>query len=314
MSFGNAKWVWMNGSIIPWEKAVIHTSAHALHYGSGVFEGIRCYETEDGPALFRVDTHLERLACSAEVYDMPVAYSATELTDAISELVHLNGFSSCYIRPLCFRGSSHLQVDPENCPVELVILAWPWAPLHGSESSRSGVKVCISRRKKFHSDMMPPTAKASGQYVNSILALREAKAGGHDEAVLLNTEGYLAEAASENLFLVRAGKLWTNDEKDSILLGVTRLSVMQIARDLGYELNIARLSVSDLLSAEEAFITGTAAEVVPISHVDGKAINNGQRGPVTQQIQQEYMRAVSGKHPAYMHWLHPVKKSVAAQV
>jgi branched-chain amino acid aminotransferase len=175
------------------------------------------------------------------------------------------------------------------------------------------LKVCLSNRKKFHADMMPPTAKASGQYVNSILALREARAQGYDEAVLLNTEGYLAEATSENLFLMREGKLWTNDEKDSILLGVTRLSVIQIARDLGYEVRIARLSVNDLLSADEAFATGTAAEVVPITHLDGKRLGNGQRGAVTLQIQQEYMRAVSGRQPAYSHWLHHVRKSVALQ-
>lgn len=314
MSFNSVKWVWMNGAIVSWDKALIHASTHALHYGSGVFEGIRCYETPEGPALFRVDAHLERFASSASVYGMTLPYAVEELTEAISELVYLNAFRSCYVRPLCFRGSGDLQVDPENCPVELSILAWPWAPLHGAESSKAGLRVCISGRRKFHSEMMPPTAKASGQYVNSILAIREARALGYDEAVLLNTEGYLAEAASENLFIVREGELWTNDAKDSILLGITRLSVIEIARDLGYNVRIGRLSVNDLITSNEAFVTGTAAEVVPIVEVDGRSIGNGQCGPMTMQIQHQYMLAVRGRNPAYAHWLHPIRKSAAVQV
>ncbi|PYP92750.1 MAG: branched chain amino acid aminotransferase [Candidatus Angelobacter sp. Gp1-AA117] len=314
MSFGNAKWVWMNGKMVPWEKATVHASVHALHYGSGVFEGIRCYETEDGPALFRLDAHLERFVCSAAVYEMSIPYTSKELTEAITELVSANGFASCYVRPLCFRGSCNLRVDPEDCPVDLSILAWPWAPLHGSDSSKAGLRVCISRRKKFHSDMMPPTAKASGQYVNSILAIREAKHQGYDEPILLNTEGYLAEAASENIFLIHGNTIVTNDEQDSILLGITRLSVIEIARDLGYEVKIVRLTIDDLMTADEAFVTGTAAEVVHISQVDGKRIGNGQCGPITLRIQQEYMRAVQGRNPGYAHWLLPVKKATAMQV
>lgn len=311
MSFENAKWVWINGTMTPWESAVIHTSVHALHYGSGVFEGIRCYETDDGPALFRVDAHLERFAKSAAVYDMHIPYTSQELTEAIAELVNGNGFTSCYIRPLCFRGSGDLKVDPEDCPVEVAILAWPWAPLHGATSSKTGLRVCISRRRKFHSDMMPSIAKASGQYVNSILAIREAKAQGYDEPILLNTEGYLAEAASENIFLVRKNTVFTNDEQDSILLGITRLSVMDILRDLGYELRVTRLTVDDLMNADEAFVTGTAAEVVPIAQVDAKVIGDGRCGPITLRVQEEYMRAVHGRHPAYTHWVHALKRPVS---
>jgi branched-chain amino acid aminotransferase len=313
MSFGNAKWVWMNGTMVPWERATVHVSAHALHYGSGVFEGIRCYETDDGPALFRVDAHLERLVCSAAVYDMRIPYSPQELTEAISELVNSNGFTSCYIRPLVFRGSSHLKVDPENCPVEMSILAWPWAPLHGADSCKTGLRVCISNRRKFHNDVMPPTAKACGQYINSILAIREAKALDYDEPVLLNMEGYLAEAASENIFLVRKNTIFTNDEQDSILLGITRLSVIQIAQDLGYEVQISRLSVKDLMNADEAFVTGTAAEVVPICQVDGRPVGSGQCGPITLEIQRQYMQVVQGKQPAYAHWLYAVRKKEVMQ-
>ena len=313
MSFDNVKWAWMNGTMVPWHKAVVHASVHALHYGSEVFKGIRCYQTENEPALFRLEEHLERFAYSASVYGMAIPYTADELKEAISELVSVNEFSSCYVRPLCFRGSGDLKVDPEDCPVELSILAWPWAPLHGDQSAAKGLKVCVSRRRKFHSDMMPSTAKASGQYVNSILAIREAIAEGYDEALLLNTEGYLAEAASENLFLVRGGELWTNDEKDSILLGITRLSVIEIVQQLSYKVRIARLTIDDLITADEAFVTGTAAEVVPICQVDGKIIGNGQCGPITMQIQQEYMGIVSGRRPGYAHWLRPVRKALAVQ-
>jgi branched-chain amino acid aminotransferase len=314
MSLTEARWAWMNGKMVPWEKATVHVSVHALHYGSGVFEGIRCYRTEDGPALFRLDTHLERFTESARVYGMTVPYTVEELTEAITELVSRNGFESCYVRPLCYRGSHDLKVDPEDCPVELSILAWPWAPLHGSESSKAGLRACISERKKFHSDMMPTTAKACGQYVNSILAIREAKAQGYDEPLLLNTEGYLAEAASENIFVVRDGTLYTNDEKDSILLGITRLSVIQIARDLGYKVKITRLRVDDVLNSHETFVTGTAAEVIPICHVDGKMIADGKCGPITERIQKQYMRIVTGGDPGYEHWLRPVRKTAAAQI
>jgi branched-chain amino acid aminotransferase len=314
MSFDKSKWVWTNGKFVPWKEATIHVSAHALHYGSGVFEGIRCYWTDEGPALFRIAEHLERFSSSAEVYGMVIPFSRDELKEAISELMCRNGFDSAYVRPLCFRGSHDLRVDPENCPVEVIILAWPWAPLHGTDSCQAGLRLCISSRTKFHSDMIPTTAKASGQYVNSILAIREAKARGYDEPLLLNAEGYLAEAAAENLFILRDGRLWTNDEKDSILMGVTRLSVIEIGRRLGYEVMVARLRVEDLLGAEEAFLTGTAAEVVPICQVDETQLSGGQCGPVTAQIQKRYIDIVSGRDPAYAHWLHLVRKAVPVQI
>lgn len=309
MSLRDARWAWINGECVPWEKATVHVSTHALHYGSGVFEGIRCYQSDRGPVLFRLDAHLERLWSSAQAYGMKIPYSAEALVEAISELINLHEFSSCYVRPLCFRGTHDLKVDPDDCPIEMIILAWPWGPLHGSTALSGGVRVCISHRKKFHSNMMPATAKASGQYINSILAIREAKADGYDEPLLLNIDGYLSEAASENIFVIQDGKLLTNDDRDSILLGITRDSVIQIARDLGYEVEITRLSVSDLLNSQESFLTGTAAEVVPICEVDGKPIGSGQCGPITAHIQKEYMQIVSGRHPGYMHWLQPVKRT-----
>jgi branched-chain amino acid aminotransferase len=311
MSFDDAKWVWMNGRFFPWNEATIHVSAHALHYGSGVFEGVRCYHTPEGPALFRVNDHIERFFSSAQTHGMKIPYATEQLTEAMAELIRRNGFSDCYVRPICFRGSRALSVDPKSCPIETAILAWPWAPMHGAESIHRGVRVCISPWKKFHSGMMPTTAKASGQYVNSILALRDALEQGYDEAILLDVDGYLAEAASENLFLVRDGALWTNDERYSILLGITRDSIIQIARDLGYRVTVAGLTVEDLRAAEEVFLTGTAAEVVPVCQVDGTQVGDGQCGAITKHIQDQFRKIVSGKNASYSKWLHLITKAAA---
>src|SRR5882724_2850935 len=283
MSFEQSKWVWMNGELVQWANATVHVSVHGLHYGSGVFEGLRCYETVDGPAVFRLEAHLERLFASAQVYGIEIAYSLDELAAAVRSLIERNEFRSCYIRPICFYGSDGLGLHPRNCPVEVVILAWPWAPYLGSEGLENGVRVTVSPWLKFHSQMLPTTAKACGQYLNSILAVRDAVARGFDEALLLDTDGHIAEGSGENLFLVRDGRLVTNDERHSILLGITREVVMQIARDLGYRVETRALRLDDLLNADEAFFTGTAAEVTPIREVDGVPINDGRRGPVTRQ-------------------------------
>lgn len=306
MSFEEAKWVWMDNEFVPWNRATIHVSAHALHYGSGVFEGIRCYETPDGPALFRANDHIARFYCSAETHGMQIPYGLEELGEAIAELIRRNQFTNCYVRPICFRGSHDLSVDPEDCPVGVSILAWPWAPLHGKDSVHQGLRVSVSPWKKFHSTMMPATAKATGQYVNSILAVREARKRGYDEAIFLDVDGYLAEASSENLFLVRDGALWTNDERYSILLGITRDSVIQIAQGLGYRVTIGPLSVEDLKSADEVFLTGTAAEIVPVREVDGASVGNGSCGAITKRIQDQFISIVSGHNSAYLSWLQPV--------
>ena len=303
MTFDQSKWVWRNGTIIPWRDATTHVSSHALHYGSGVFEGMRCYETADGPAIFRLDEHLDRLYQSAAVHGMPIPYQREELSEAICELIERNGFKSCYVRPLCYYGSSSLSLHPAKCPVEVVILVWPWAPYLGAEGLEHGVRVTVSPWKKFHSDMMPTTAKACGQYINSILAVRDAVSRGFDEALLLDTQGNIAEGSGENLFVVRDGEVLTNDERDSILLGITRDAVIQIARDLGHKVNVGPISLDDLLQADEAFFTGTAAEVTPIREVDAAFINDGQRGPVTQLIQNVFFSATSGRDERYRDWL-----------
>src|SRR5258705_9206450 len=249
MTFDESKWVWMNGRVIPWQNATTHVSSHALHYGSGVFEGMRCYETNDGPAVFRLDAHLERLYASAEIHGIRIPYSREELTEGVSDIVRLNNFRSCYVRPICYLGSGSLAIHPGNNPVEVVILAWPWAPYLGAEGLKHGVRVTVSPWRKFQSRMMPTTAKACGQYLNSMLAVRDAVSRGYAEALLLDAECHLAEGSGENLFIVRDGKLLTNDESHSILLGITRKAVIQIATDLGSQLEIQQLKFDDLLSA-----------------------------------------------------------------
>lgn len=307
MSFDQSKWVWMNGKIIPWESANVHVSAHALHYGSGVFEGIRSYETKRGPAVFRLDLHLARLQTSAAAHAMEIPYSTEELTEAICQLIKHNEFGACYIRPICFYGSGSLNVDPSKCPIEVAILAWPWASYLAAEGKEAGIRVTVSPWIKFQSKMMPSTAKASGQYINSILAVHDAVLRGYDEAILLDNQGNLAEGSAENIFLVHDQVIRTNDLRHSILLGVTRDSIISIARDLGYSVEIAELHLEDLLSADEAFLVGTAAEVTPVREVDGIKIGNGGRGPITAKIQETFFSATSGNDSRYDAWLHYVE-------
>ena len=304
MTFDQSKFVWRNGEIIPWANATSHVSSHALHYGSGVFEGMRCYETDEGPAVFRLNAHLDRFYDSAEVYGLDIPYSREALADAILEVIRRNEFSSCYVRPLCYYGSGSLGLHPAKCPIEVVILAWPWAPYLGAAGLEEGVRVTVSPWKKFHSDMMPTTAKACGQYLNSILAVRDAFSRGFDEAILLNSEGHLAEGSGENLFVVREGELITNDERHSILLGITRDAVITIARDLGHRVVTRSLTLEDLAWADEAFFTGTAAEVTPIREVDGSLINKGHPGPITRDIQRVFFATVAGRVEKYKDWLH----------
>ena len=311
VSFDESKWVWMDGQVIPWANATTHVSAHALHYGSGVFEGMRCYETSAGPAVFCMDAHLDRLYASAEIYGIAIPYTREELTRGVDEIVRRNNFRSCYVRPICYLGSGSLGVHPGNNPVQVVILAWPWAPYLGAEGLKDGVRVTVSPWRKFQSRMMPTTAKACGQYLNSMLAVRDAVSRGFAEALLLDADGHLAEGSGENLFIVRDGRLLTNDERHSILLGITREAVLRIASDLGYPVEIRALELEDLLSADEAFFTGTAAEVTPIREVDGTVIGKQTPGPVTEEIQKVFFAATSGRDQRYKDWLHPIDSKAA---
>lgn len=309
--FDEVNWVWMDGAIVSWNEATVHVSAHALHYGTGVFEGIRCYETPDGPAVFRLDAHLERLFASAETYGIRIPWTRKELSNAVLEVVQRNAFQSCYIRPICFHGSHDLGLLPDRCPVHISIMSWPWAPLHGDAALKHGVRVDISRWLKFGGEMMPTTAKACGQYLNSILALRAANGAGCQDSILLNLQGAIAEASGENLFIVKDNTIITNGEQDSILLGVTRDSVVTLARDLGLPVEVRSIELAELLNADEAFLTGTAAEITPIREVGDAVLSCGRPGPATQTLQQAYSGAVRGHSPAYRHWLSYVSQELS---
>ncbi|MEZ5427495.1 MAG: branched-chain amino acid transaminase [Pyrinomonadaceae bacterium] len=311
MSFENIEWIWKNGRIVPWADATVHVSAHGLHYGSGVFEGIRCYETESGPALFRAEEHYRRFHASAAVYNFQLPYSVEELIEATCDLISRNGFTGCYVRPVCFMGSGSLSVFPKNCPVEVSIMAWSWGAYLGAEGLEKGVRITVSPWRKFHSSMMPTTAKACGQYLNSILAVTDAFERGFDEALLLDVDGRLAEGSGENLFIVKDGVIYTNQADDSILMGITRDAAIEIARESGFELRAKSLELEDLLDADEAFFTGTAAEITPIREIDGQVVGAGRRGPVTEKIQTTFFDAVAGRDRRFARWLHPVEQLMA---
>ncbi len=313
MSFERTKWVWHNGQQLLWDEAMIHSSAFGLHYGAGVFEGIRAYETAEGAAIFRLKEHLDRLYASAKVYDIEISYTREQLTKAVAETVRLNDFKNCYIRPIAYFDSGSLGIRA-LCPSSVTIIAWEWANAMSAEKKARGLRVTVSPWKKFHSSMLPTTAKSTGQYLNSILAVREAASRGFDEAIMLDVNGNLAEGAVENIFLVRDGKLLTNDEKSSILLGITRASVIEIARNLGYQLETRALKLDDLFNADEAFLTGTAMEIAPIREVDGKTIGDGKARPITENIQKKFFEIVMGLDQQYGHWLHPARRTVSVSV
>lgn len=304
----------MNGEVIPWSKATTHVSAHGLHYGTGVFEGIRCYATNNGPALFRVEEHLARFFASAEIHGIEIPFSSGDLTEGITRVIRENGFNACYVRPIAYFGSGSLSLYPRECAVEVVILAWPWADYLGAEGQKRGVSVTVSPWRKFESKMMPTTAKACGQYVNSVLAIREAVNRGFAEAILLDAGGQIAEGSGENLFIVSAKQLLTNDASHSILPGITRDAVLQIANDLGYSSKVKALSLQDLLSADEAFFTGTAVEVTPIRELDETPIGTRTPGPVTAEIQRTFFAATAGQDERYNHWLYPISSQSKAEL
>jgi len=306
VTFERTQWVWMNGELVPWSKATTHVSSHALHYGTGVFEGIRCYETRNGPSLFRLEEHLKRFFASAAIHGIEIPFSMDDLTEAMVRVIRENDFNACYVRPIAYFGSGSLSLYPRNCAVEVVILAWPWADYLGAEGQNTGVSVTVSPWRKFESKMMPTTAKACGQYVNSVLAIRDAISRGFAEAILLDVDGRIAEGSGENLFIVRGGEVFTNDASHSILPGITRDAVLQIANDLGYSVRVKALSLQELFEADEAFFTGTAVEVTPIRELDGNSIGRFTPGPVTSEIQRVFFAATAGQDAKYDHWLYPI--------
>jgi len=298
-------YIWMDSELFEWDDAEVHALSHGLHYGTGVFEGIRAYEVDGEPAVFRLEEHVERFIDSAKIMGMDLGYSKKELTEAIENTITENNVKSCYIRPLAFRGYGSLGVNPKDIPVKVIIAVWPWGAYLGEEALQNGVETQTASWNRHHRNVMPTKAKATGNYVNSVLAKQEAARNGLDEAIMLTPEGYVAEGSGENIFIVRDGELITPPKKD-VLEGVTRDSVIQIAEDKGYTVREEEFTRDQLQRADEAFFCGTAAEVTPIREVDGKEISDG-RGLITEEIQSTYMNSVRGENPEYMKWLHKVE-------
>ena len=298
--------IWMNGELVPWDEAKVHVLTHGLHYGTGVFEGVRCYRTDQGPAIFRHLEHIDRLFKSADLYYMPIPYTREEIRQATHELVAQNNFTSCYIRPVVFRGYGTMGLFPLDATVDVSIAAWEWGAYLGDESKTKGIRAKVSSWRRISPDSLIPHAKASGQYLNSVLAKIESHKAGYEEAILLDDKGNVCEGSGENIFAVREGVIVTPPQTASILDGISRKSVIRIARDLGFEVVERDLGRAELYLAEELFMCGTAAELVPVREVDDHAIGGGERGPVTRAVQATYEDALLGRDPRYRDWLDVV--------
>jgi branched-chain amino acid aminotransferase len=299
--------IWHNGELVAWEDAKVHVLTHGLHYGTGVFEGIRAYDTSRGPAIFRHREHLERLYKSAELYYMPIPYELEELHAATHELVRANELRECYIRPLAFRGYGQMGLFPLEAPVEVAIAAWPWGAYLGEEGKSAGIRAKVASWRRIPHDALIPHAKASGQYLNSVLAKIEASKAGYQEAILLNHQGFVCEGSGENIYVVSDGKISTPGHTAAILDGITRKSIIQIATDLGLEIVERDVARAELYLADEVFLTGTAAEVVPVREIDDHAIGSGEPGPITRELQRIYDEAIHGREPRYAEWLDLVE-------
>lgn len=307
MPFEEVKKIWMNGRLVDFADAKIHVLTHAIHYGSGIFEGIRCYNTRNyGPSIFRLPEHTRRLFDSARIYRMPMPITAEEFNRACVETVAANEFEDCYLRPLVYRGFHSLGVYPAACPVDIAIAAWKWGKYLGDEAIEQGVDVCVSSWNRMAPNTFPALAKATANYMNSILIREEAAADGYAEGIALDVHGYVSEGSGENIFLVRDGRITTPPLGASVLAGITRDSILQLASDLGYEVIETLIPREALYVADEVFFTGTAAEVTPIRSIDRIPIGSGKRGPVTERIQKEYFAYIGGEIPDRHGWLTPV--------
>jgi branched-chain amino acid aminotransferase len=299
--------IWHNGELVAWEDAKVHVLTHGLHYGTGVFEGIRAYDTERGASIFRHVDHLERLFKSAELYYMPIPYSLAELRSATHELIAANELRECYIRPIVFRGYGQMGLNPLDAPVEVSIAVWPWGAYLGEDGKRRGVRAKVSSWRRISSDALIPHSKASGQYLNSVLAKIEATKAGYEEAILLDHHGIVSEGSGENIYVVRDGRVLTPPQTAGILDGISRRSVIQIAADLGIELIERDLARAELYLADEVFLTGTAAELVPVREIDDHTIGSGEPGAITRQIQRVFEDALHGRDPRYAEWCDVVQ-------
>ncbi len=302
-------WIWQNGDLVPWRDAKVHVLTHTLHYGVGVFEGVRAYDTPRGPCIFRLHDHTRRLFNSAHILGLKIPYSPETVNEAQREVFHANGLTEGYLRPMVYLGSEGMGLRAEGLSVNLCIAAWPWPDYMTPEARELGIKVRTSSYTRHHVNITMCKAKANGNYINSILALHEAMEAGCDEALLLDNEGYVAEGTGENVFLVRDGVLHT-PELTSCLDGITRNTIFHLAREMGVEIRERRITRDEVYIADEAFFTGTAAEVLPIRELDGRLIGNGRRGRVTERFQDAYFKQVRGQREAFPEWLTPVADAV----
>jgi len=294
--------IWLDGEMVPWREAKTHVLTHTLHYGMGVFEGVRAYRTEKGTSIFRLQDHTARLFRSAHIMNMPMPFDADTLNDVQCTAVRENNLESAYIRPMCFYGPEGMGLRADNLSVHVMVAAWEWGAYLGAENMQRGIRIHTSSYSRHHVNVTMCKAKANGNYINSMLALQEALACGHDEAMLLDTEGYVAEGSGENIFLVRDGRLLTPD-LTSALDGITRATIFELARELDIPVKEKRITRDEVYVADELFFTGTAAEVTPIREVDGRVIGNGGRGPITERLQSLYFDQVHGRRRENAHWL-----------
>ena len=293
--------VWMNGELVDWDNATVHVLTHALHYGTGVFEGVRCYDTARGPAVYRLSDHYRRMERSARIFQMEIPYSVEELVRGTFDVIKANGLKECYVRPMAFRGfGGEMGVNPAANPVEVTIAVWAWGAYLGEEAVTKGIRVTFSSWRRGDPNIIPPSAKATGAYLNACMAKLEATQAGFDEAIMLNPNGRIAEATGQNLFVVRNGEVLTPPLVDGPLPGITRESVMQLARDQGTPVHETSLNRADLYTADELFLTGSATEVIPICEVDGRKF---QLGPITESLQQRYSDICHGRDEKYLDWL-----------
>jgi branched-chain amino acid aminotransferase len=295
--------IWLNGEFVAWEDAKVHVLTHAMHYGTGVFEGIRAYETERGTAIFRHREHLERLEASAKLYYMDLPFPREQIREATHELIARNGFKSCYVRPLVWRGHGPMGLNPLDNPVEAMVAVWEWGAYLGEEGKRNGVRGRVSSYRRISPDSLIPHAKACGQYLNSVLAKIESLKAGYEEAILLDDKGYVCEGSGENIFVIKNGVISTPPQAAAILDGINRKSCIQIARDRGYEVVERNLVRAELALADEVFLTGTACELTPLREIDDLQIGEGVPGPITREIQAAFDDAVHGRLPEYADWL-----------
>jgi branched-chain amino acid aminotransferase len=303
MSFADRDGViWLDGEMVDWREAKVHVLTHTLHYGMGVFEGVRAYETEKGPAIFRLQDHTDRLFNSAKILDMAMPFSKEEINDAQLQAVQKNNLSSAYLRPMCFYGSEGMGLRADNLKTHVMVAAWSWGAYLGDDGLNKGIRIKTSSFTRHHVNVTMCKAKANGNYMNSMMALQEALRDGYDEAMLLDVDGFVAEGSGENIFLVRQGKIYTPD-LTSALDGITRNTIFVLAQECGYEIIEKRITRDEVYIADEVFFTGSAAEVTPIREVDNRTIGNGGRGPITEKLQTMYFDVVHGRNPKYDDWL-----------